>query len=1251
MYIRNPGNSPVIYNPSASQKATCSPNTNSEGSKTEKFDISNPNGGLMALKDKANMIDLKCDQLLVNPDNETNLFGPDYPTNDVNYSTIIVRCPANCHKMTNSLVYGLGIHPRESPICLSAIVDNAMSLYGGIFSISLFSGYDKYELHPDINPVQNGISVKTYGDSKKSYVLAKIDNVDLVKKDFRILNSDGELSASGRIEMRFEGKWGTICSIGNDKLSAKVICRDIGYKDGEWKTPENNEGKEICRNFNNGDHCGAEASRPIFSNIACLENTHTFNDCQKQIADPLICNHGFDAIISCYIDNFTVLKDIPDKTVRLESSLNINTGKAIIGRLELYLRGKYEPVCNIGFKNISAIIACKQMGYTSGKVVEAAQARQFQLELTSKREFNAINFTCKGDEAFVSECQITVNNIACKHDQDVVIICDGIKGDPSGKSQYIKKGPIPLPKLSKLGIPTRNINCDTKGYELFFRGDPGSIYLVNCPENCGDKSGLVWGTGVYTSDSYICKSALHGGIIGPGGGNLMYIRTYGQKFYKGSLQNGGYLSTDIGIKDWPVSFSLSSVNSGWINASKLLSSSSSFIFSDEVGSESTREFSLTNKDHRVYQKGSFLELSSREEENKEEIPKPVFKWTPPNFTFKFTSLSNIEIAGIQETLKDYTIIFKFELTDFKKESAFIISLGCGGYNIYVSKRGLLKIGDFCDMKSFWTPGYNVPLNDEVIVYLRYSNNTTNIRIQSLKVKESFEATNLTTNLTINKRSNLITIGKIYRGDKHHFLGNIKFFYIFKGEIPFSVIPSLAKLVKIINHNAIVGLSKTVDKRICVSRCSDNPTPPNPGCGETPKDADLNGNETNVPIKFPKIDLEKLKVKDDKKVKPKPGSENESSKQDNKKTDQTDKNKPISDSTTDPKKVNNLEALSLNCETNLLDKKFGGITGTMFRADCPDCSNDKTIVFGTAIFHPKSSICKAAQHSGALNKGEAGLIVVTIIGPKPIFQGSEGNDGTLSVQYQGSERSFSLKRASPITKISCYTKANQRKFETYPTGKEFVLKCPKKCSEIREADIYGTEIFTDSSSICRAAIHEGIINDLGGEVKIAIAEGKDNYKATNGFGIHSKEFGPHVRSFRFLGNKAAINFKYKEDYTGKFKDKWELEKYPNVRHPDDDTWDFFEDKKNLDKNGKQDPIFAIKHTGKISTKAVLPFASWVFLKDQEWANGTVKFNFLLKDLNSLGFLFRYKNFNNYYAVSFNPNSSRVKFISKFEGKLT
>ena len=81
-----------------------------------------------------------------------------------------------------------------------------------------------------------------------------------------------------------------------------------------------------------------------------------------------------------------------------------------------------------------------------------------------------------------------------------------------------------------------------------------------------------------------------------------------------------------------------------------------------------------------------------------------------------------------------------------------------------------------------------------------------------------------------------------------------------------------------------------------------------------------------------------------------------------------------------------------------------------------------------------------------------------------------------------------------------------------TGDEFTYDCPP-ADESRIDSVWGTEVYTDDSSICTAAVHVGAITiDDGGEVTIEITAGEDSYEGTEQNGIESLDYGPWGGSF-------------------------------------------------------------------------------------------------------------------------------------------
>jgi len=85
-------------------------------------------------------------------------------------------------------------------------------------------------------------------------------------------------------------------------------------------------------------------------------------------------------------------------------------------------------------------------------------------------------------------------------------------------------------------------------------GGGGAISKAFCPSNAGSyrgsgrtiscgcagsetRGGSVWGTGVYTDDSKICRAAMHAGVIGISGGDVTFRMVGPRNSYNGSSSN------------------------------------------------------------------------------------------------------------------------------------------------------------------------------------------------------------------------------------------------------------------------------------------------------------------------------------------------------------------------------------------------------------------------------------------------------------------------------------------------------------------------------------------------------------------------------------------------------------------------------------------------------------------------------------------------------------------------------------------
>lgn len=88
-----------------------------------------------------------------------------------------------------------------------------------------------------------------------------------------------------------------------------------------------------------------------------------------------------------------------------------------------------------------------------------------------------------------------------------------------------------------------------------------------------------------------------------------------------------------------------------------------------------------------------------------------------------------------------------------------------------------------------------------------------------------------------------------------------------------------------------------------------------------------------------------------------------------------------------------------------------------------------------------------------------------------------------------------------------------------TGQNFDFVCPAGGTISNR--LWGTDLYTDDSSICTAAVHAGLITAAsGGTVTIEIIPGQSSYAGRTRNGVTSKNFGSWTGSFVFVENTGS-----------------------------------------------------------------------------------------------------------------------------------
>nr|XP_015208895.1 PREDICTED: cysteine-rich secretory protein LCCL domain-containing 1 isoform X2 [Lepisosteus oculatus] len=220
---------------------------------------------------------------------------------------------------------------------------------------------------------------------------------------------------------------------------------------------------------------------------------------------------------------------------------------------------------------------------------------------------------------------------------------------------------------------------------------------------------------------------------------------------------------------------------------------------------------------------------------------------------------------------------------------------------------------------------------------------------------------------------------------------------------------------------------------------------------------------------------------------------------------------------DRNEVVNTQQMSqiVTCETRLRDKCKGT---TCNRYECPaGCLYSKAKVIGSVYFEMQSSICRAAMHYGVIDN-EGGWLDVTRLGRKEYFIKSNKH-GVQSIGKYQSANSFTVSKVT-VKAATCETTVAQLCPFEKPVRHCPRIYCPRNCMQENPhfARVIGTRIYSDKSSICRTAVHAGVIrNHLGGYIDVMPVDKRIQYIASyqNGIFSESLQNPPGGKAFRIF----------------------------------------------------------------------------------------------------------------------------------------
>ncbi|XP_071498746.1 uncharacterized protein [Diadema antillarum] len=210
--------------------------------------------------------------------------------------------------------------------------------------------------------------------------------------NFGIRLVNGSSAREGRLEIFYDGAWGTVCDDFWDLEDAHVVCGMLGYPGAE---------RAVSRAY-----FGEGQGQIVLDNVQCEGSEQNLTECSHNGYGVHNCRHSEDAGVVCQGNvNFDI---------RLRGG-----SSAREGRVEIFYDGAWGTVCDDFWDLNDAHVVCRMLGYPGAeRAVGRASFGEGQGQIVLD------DVQCEGSEQNLTECRHNgygVHN--CRHSEDAGVEC------------------------------------------------------------------------------------------------------------------------------------------------------------------------------------------------------------------------------------------------------------------------------------------------------------------------------------------------------------------------------------------------------------------------------------------------------------------------------------------------------------------------------------------------------------------------------------------------------------------------------------------------------------------------------------------------------------------------------------------------------------------------------------------------------------------------------------------------------------
>ncbi|XP_078095723.1 lysyl oxidase homolog 2-like [Mustelus asterias] len=256
------------------------------------------------------------------------------------------------------------------------------------------------------------------------HCLAKDDSEQVPKIQLRLAGRRKK-GNEGRVEVYYNGEWGTVCDDEFSIATATVICKELGFFHAEQWVPGAKYGRGKGRIWIDNVRCtGAEKTL-----AACPSNGWGITDCKHTEDAGVVCSEqrvpGFKFINTLINDIEEEQLQVEDVRIKAVFGSSRKRMPVTEGYIQVKRDGDWKPICNTDWTSMNSRVICGMFGFPAEKTYNMKIYKTFASR--KRHSYWPYSVNCTGNESHLSSCNLghsVVNrNNTCPSQMPAVVSC------------------------------------------------------------------------------------------------------------------------------------------------------------------------------------------------------------------------------------------------------------------------------------------------------------------------------------------------------------------------------------------------------------------------------------------------------------------------------------------------------------------------------------------------------------------------------------------------------------------------------------------------------------------------------------------------------------------------------------------------------------------------------------------------------------------------------------------------------------